>query len=79
MSVVWERTMNMELIKPGTKLLVNSDIVGIVNMIQISGDDCRYQCYYWNDGEREEGWFHENELRTLEDSEKIKIGFKDGS
>lgn len=66
----------MEIYKPGTKILINDTITGIITQVVLAQSGTwLYKCAWWNGAHREEDFLYESEF-FAGNIEKQKIGFK---
>lgn len=65
----------MNVYKPGTKIKIHG-LDARVLQVCISNQEITYEITYWNGNDRKKEWVHAFELDSTEESEQLRIGFK---
>ena len=67
----------MEIIKPGSKILIYEEIEAIIESVLIETQDrISYKAVWYSGRDRKSEWITKNEFEEKKDEIKTKIGFK---
>lgn len=65
----------MDVLEPGTRVIVGDEIPAIVTAVLIKGDGYSYEVVWWQDRVRYQQWMHPAEVRAGGDTAPLRIGF----
>lgn len=62
--------------RPGTTLRIADDVEGIVEQVCLKDSGyVSYQVLWWDGRDRKEGWFTPREVRPVDETRTMQIGF----